>query len=312
MPRQVRRPEPAEVGAAHKVIAAHLGPTPVIGGDEMVLKLESLQPTGSFKVRGALNALAHLGPDVQIVTASAGNHALGVGHAARLLGREATVVVAENASPAKLSALRRFPVRLIQTGHSYDDAEEYALNHADEGAYYLSGYNDPAVIAGQGTIGIELADQMDGPLTVVCGIGGGGLASGLALWAADRPDVRVVGVELAVSTAVSAATRAGHHVDVEVGRSIADGMAGGVEPGSVTIDIIRDHVSELVTVTEAEIRAALRHLAGSYGVVAEGAGAVPVAALLSDKVDVRGRAVAIVTGRNIALPVYAEILAGQG
>lgn len=312
--RAVSPPTPGDLDAAWSTVREHLVATPVDLGagtaEDPVLKLESLQPTGSFKIRGALNALGTLDPGVRVVTASAGNHGLGVAFAARVLGCQATVVVATTASRAKVDQLRRLGVDLVETGTSYDDAEAHALGLAAEGARFLSGYNDPAVIAGQGTIGLELDEQLPGPLTIVCGVGGGGLASGLGLWASGRPDVRVVGVEAEVSTAVSAAVAAGHQVSVPVGETLADGMAGNIEPGSVTVDLVAHYVDELVTVSEAEIRSAICFLAGERGYVAEGAGAVPVAALRAGKVAVRGRPVAVVSGRNIALPTLAAVLAG--
>jgi threonine dehydratase len=310
--RQVRRPQRSDLEAAWEVIRSRLAPTPLgaAAGPGLLLKLESLQPTGSFKVRGAINALAALDPTVDVVTASAGNHGLGVAFAAALLRRKATVVVPGNASPAKVAAIRGFPVTLVEAGHSYDDAEARALELAELGGHYLSPYNDPHVIAGQGTIGCELADQVTGPMTVVCPVGGGGIAAGLGLWASQRDDAVIVGVEAEASRAVSAAVRAGRQVDVVVGDTIADGVSGNIEPGSVTAGIIRDHVESLVSVTEAEIRAAIRHLAASHGIVAEGAGALAVAAVLAGKVPARHRLVALVTGRNIALATLADVLAG--
>jgi threonine dehydratase len=308
--RRVAPPSAADLDAAWDVVRAHLTPTPV-DLDGLALKLESLQPTGSFKVRGALAALAATAPDRPVVTASAGNHALGIAYAARALGRTATVVTATTASPAKVDALRAFGVELVRFGDSYDDAEAHAIALAGRGALYVSAYNDTHVIAGQATLGRELDSQLDGPLTVVCGVGGGGLAAGLGLWAAGRPEVRIVGVEAAGSTAVSAAVAAGRQVDVVVGPTLADGMAGNVEPGSVTLDLVAAHVSALVTVTEPELRAAIRYLAQRRGYVAEGAGAAAVAAVLAGKVPEHGRTVAVVSGRNIALPVLASVLAGE-
>ncbi|MFD0657254.1 pyridoxal-phosphate dependent enzyme [Thermocatellispora tengchongensis] len=258
-----------------------------------------------------MSALSRVPAGVRVVTASAGNHALGIAHAGRILGRPATVVVPETASPAKVDRLRRLGVDLVVTGATYDEAERHAQELAEAGAHYLSAYNDPHVIAGQATIGRELDAQLAGsrgPVTVVCPIGGGGLASGLGLWAAGRPDVRVVGVEAAASTAVSAAVAAGHQVPVEVGPTIADGLAGNIEPGSVTVDLIARHVHSLVTVEEHEIHAALAHLATARGYVAEGAGAAAVAALLTGKVQGEGTHVAIVSGRNITPETLAASL----
>jgi threonine dehydratase len=311
--RQVRRPSPDDVAAAWEVIGPALTPTPVdaTAGQGLLLKLESLQPTGSFKVRGALNALAAVGPDVRVVAASAGNHGLGVAYASSLLGRHATVVVPENASRAKIAALGEFPVALERAGQSYDEAEAYALElAAADGNYYLSGYNDPFVIGGQGTIGCELAGQVDGEVTIVCGAGGGGLASGLGLWASGVPGARVVAVETEQSTALSAAVRAGGVVPVTVGATLADGLAGNLEPGSVTVDVVRDHVAALITVSEGEIASAIRYLVSAHGIVAEGSGAAPVAAVLAGKVPGNGgQVVAVVSGRNVTAETLASILA---
>ena len=311
--RAVRRPTVDDVRAAVATVAAHLPPTPLVRDPDgerpqLHLKLEVLQPTGSFKVRGALNALSRVERGRDVVTASAGNAGLGLAWAAARLGRPVTVVVPGNASAAKVVALRRFPVELVQVGTSYDDAEAEALRRAQAGAYYLSSYNDPAVIAGQGTIGFELDAQLDGPCTVVASVGGGGLAAGLALWAGTRADVRVVGVEAEASQAVSAAVQAGRVVDVEVGPTLADGMAGGIEQGCATVEVVRDGVAQLVTVTEPEIAAGIRYLLTRHGLLAEGAGAVPVAAVLAGKVDGDGAVVAVISGRNIALPLLARVL----
>lgn len=292
--RKVRIPTVEDAAAARQAVS--LPPSPVDIAADVVLKLESLQPTGSFKVRGGWNALAQAPAGAQVVAASAGNHALGIAYAARALDRPVTVVLPTNASEAKVSRLREFGVDLVQVGTSVDEAEAYAVGL---NAHYISPYNDAYVIAGQSTVGFELDAQVAGPLTVVCGVGGGGLAAGLGLWASTRPDVRVVGVEAAASTAISAAVAAGHQVPVSVGATLADGLAGNIEPGSVTVDVIGQFVSELLTVTEDELAAGLRYLLFQRGYVAEGAGAAAVAAVLAGKVTAHGRTVAVVSGRNI-------------
>jgi len=316
--RASRMPSAADMLSAATVVRAQLAPTPVVptaAGRDAVLKLECLQPTGSFKVRGALAALAGLPEAARaagVVAASAGNHALGVAYAATRLAVPATVVVPATASPAKVAGLRRFEVRLVQHGDGYAEAEECALELAAHGARYVSPHNDPHVIAGQASIAAELRDQVDGPLTVVAPVGGGGLVAGLSLWAANRRDVRVVGVEAESSRAVSAAVAAGRVVKVEVGPTLADGLAGNLEPGSITPAIIAEHTHALTFVSETEIRRAVRFLAAQHGLVVEGAGAVAVAALLAGKVEPPGRVAALVTGRNIALPALANVLAEEG
>lgn len=306
--RPVDRPERGDVAAARRRIAAHVRRTPLVESAELgaLLKLETLQPTGSFKVRGAFAALTQLPPGTRVVTASAGNHGLGVAHAAATLGLDATVVVPATASTAKLAALARYQARLVRHGATYDEAERHALAL---GGCYVSPYNDPAVIAGQGTIAVELADALDGPCTVVCPLGGGGLASGVALWASGVPGMRVVAVESEGSAAMRAALDAGGLVPIPLHPTLADGLGGNIEPGSVTYELVRDHVDDVVVVREEEIEAAIRHLAECHGLVVEGAGAVAVAALLAGKVDARGgRPVALVTGRNIAADTLARLL----
>jgi len=314
----VRTPTTDDLERAVQVVRRYLRPTPLDEGlepSEPLLKLESMQPTGSFKVRGALNALTNVDPDTPVVTASAGNHGLGMAFAARRLGRPVTVVVSTKASPAKVEALRRLGTEPVQIGTTIEDAEAHAMELAQSGAHYISPYNDPDVIAGQGTIGPELAEQMalddqtGAPLTVVSPIGGGGLTSGLGLWASTRPDVRLVGVESELSTPVSTAIRAGRWAEIEIGPTIADGLSGNVERGSVTLELIGRQADQLLTVSEAEIRDAMRWLASRRGLIAEGAGATALAAVLAGKVDAEGRVVALVSGRNIALPLYAAQLA---
>jgi threonine dehydratase len=311
--RHVAAPTPADLDAAAAVVGAHLVPTPLVPapalGDGVHLKLETLQPTGSFKVRGALAALSRAGGDGRVVTASAGNAGLGVAWAASVLGLHATVVVAETASPAKVAALRALPVELIQHGADYDEAEAHALTL--QGATYVSSYNDTGVIAGQSTIGRELDVQLPGALTVAAPLGGGSLASGLGLWASGRAGARVIGVESERSRAMSTALAAGRIVPVDVGETLADGLAGNLEPGAVTFAIVRDHVAAVEQASEGEIEEAIRFLARAHGIVAEGAGATAVAAVMAGRVAPAAEQplVVVVTGRNIALPRLAAVLA---
>jgi threonine dehydratase len=316
--RSVAAPSEAELAAARAAVAARLEPTPLVRapglGEDVWLKLESLQPTGSFKVRGALAALSALAPGEAVVTASAGNHGLGVAWAATALGRRATVVVPANASPAKLAALERFDVALERVGSSYDDAEARALALAGEGAVYVSPYNDPRVIAGQATIGSEIDAALGGgALTVVTPLGGGGLASGLGLWSSTRAGgrARVVAIEAERSRAFRTALDAGAITPFTPSATLADGLGGNLEPGSVTFPLVRDHVDEVLCSAEPEIEDAVRVLASAAGVVAEGAAACAAAAVLAGRVRAQGGAplVLVVTGRNIARARLAEILA---
>jgi threonine dehydratase len=311
--RAVAAPGPEDLAAAAAVVAARLAPTPLVPapalGADVHLKLETLQPTGSFKVRGGLAALARVGPGGSVVTASAGNAGIGIAWAASALGMHATIVVPETASPAKVAALRGLPVELIRHGADYDAAEAHALTLA--GATYVSSYNDTGVIAGQSTIGRELDVQLPGPLVVAAPLGGGSLASGLGLWASGRAGARVIAVEAERSPAFGTALAAGRITPFEVGDTLADGLAGNLEPGAVTFSLVRDHVAAVEQVSETEIEEAIRFLARAHGIVAEGAGAAAVAGVLAGRVP-SGDAplVAVVSGRNIALPRLAEVLAG--
>jgi threonine dehydratase len=321
----VRVPDASEVAAAAAVVRRHLAVTPVIPapglGRDVWLKLESLQPTGSFKVRGALVAVTAAlarDPRAVIVTASAGNHGLGIAFAADRLGASATIVVPANASEAKQAAIERFSVALVRHGTSYEEAEAHALALAlalaEAGARFVSPYNDPDVIAGQGTILAELLDQVPDLAMVVTPVGGGGLASGLGLAATTAREarggaLRIVGAEAEQSPAFRTALDAGKPVAIDPGPTLADGLAGNFEEGSVTFDLVRRGVADVVTVTEAEIANAMRFLAREHGLVAEGSGAVGVAALLAHKVEATtGATVAIVTGRNIAATTLAGVL----
>ena len=303
---------PAHLARAHEVVAAALPATPLVRstglGQGVLLKLESFQPTGSFKVRGALAALAAAGDGIGVVTASSGNHALGVAWAAERLGISATLVVPVSTSPAKLDTLRRFQATVVIHGDGYEHAERHARSLATGGLRYVSASSNPDVIAGQATIGAELLAQLPGPLTVVCGVGGGALASGLGLVASASGRMSVIGVEAAASLAMSTAVNAGVVIPVEVGKTLADGLAGNLELGIITVDLIRQHVGRLISVTEEQIADAIRYLAREHGIVAEGSGAASVAAILAGAIPVNGQTVAIITGRNITFQALADVL----
>lgn len=302
--------------AASAVVSRHLQVTPVVPapglGRRVVLKLETLQPTGSFKVRGALVAVSNAigrDPDGVVVAASAGNHGLGVAFAADLLGARAIVVVPETASEAKVAALERFPASLVRHGGSYDEAEAYALALAVEGRHFISPYNDPDVIAGQGTIGLELLDQVPDLSAIVAPVGGGGLVAGLGLAVAERTRRRVIGVGAERSPALRAWVETGKAAPVEVGPTLADGLAGNLEAGSVTVELVRRHVDDLLDATEEEIGQAVRFLATEHGLVAEGSAAAAVAAILSGRLAAGPGATAVVlTGRNISRAALAGVL----
>jgi threonine dehydratase len=283
-------------------------------GERVSLKLETVQPTGSFKVRGGLAAVAATlatDPARAVVGSSAGNHGLGLAYAAAQLKADVTVVVPRLASAAKVSALQQFDVHLVQHGEGYSEAESLALELAErDGSRYVSPYNDPDVIAGQGTIARELLEQVPNLGTVVVPAGGGGLIAGLTLGLAGA-GVTVIGVESVASPSVSSALAAGGIVPVTVTPTLADGLAGNLEDGAVTIDILLRHHVPVVTVTEADIRSAMAYAVQQLGLVLEGAGAVGVAAMRAGLIPVNAdgkETVVLLTGRNIAPALLTEVL----
>jgi len=304
--------------AAWKAARRFLAVTPVVGapqlGSAVSVKVETFQPTGSFKVRGGLAAVSatlEAEPGRAVVASSAGNHGLGLAYAASKLGAQVTVVVPTGASAAKVSALQRFDLRLVLHGEGYRDAETHALElAARDGSRYVSPYNDPDVIAGQSTVARELQEQVPNLGTVVVPCGGGGLLSGVIL-GLEGTSVRIVGVESEASPSMSTALSAGAIVPIDVEPTVADGLAGNLEPGAVTVDIALAHGVEVLTVSEADIRSAMAFSASKMGLVLEGAGAVGIAALRAGVVvpDADGReTVVLLTGRNVAPKLLSEVL----
>ncbi len=279
-------------------------------GVNAYLKLENLQRTGSFKIRGAFNHLLTLDEEERargVVAASAGNHALGVAEAVSQLGVRATLVVPKSGSPAKIAALRRYPpayVELLVEGTDYDEAEALAIRLARESQlHFVSPYNDPQVMAGQGTIGLEILQDLPDVDAILVPVGGGGLITGIGLWAKTvNPQIRVIGLESTASPQMRAAFDAGHLVTVPVQDSLADGIAGNIEPGSPMYDLARQYVDEIALVEESEIAQAMIWYIEHHHLIVEGAGAVVLAALLNRRIDgIGGKTVAaVLTGRNVS------------
>jgi threonine dehydratase len=269
------------------------------------LKLETLQPTFSYKIRGALNAVACVaqpdGAPSALVTASAGNHGRALAVAARDAGLTLTVYVSEHAPRTKRDAIRATGVELVPC-RDYDEAERRAKEHAAQGgAQYISPYSHPDVIAGAGTVGLEIVEDWPEVDTIVVPVGGGGLISGIAI-AARETSTQVVGVEVEASCPFTRSLAAGRIVEIDVQPTLADGLAGNLDPDTITFDIVRTLVSRIVLVGEADLRAAMAGLVMHERLIAEGAGAAGVAALLAGGIDAgtRERRVAIVlSGANV-------------
>jgi threonine dehydratase len=281
----------------------------------VLVKLECLQITGAFKIRGALAAIdaAHReDPRGAVITSSAGNHGLGIAHAASILGVPATVVVPANASLAKVKKLRRYDIELIEFGSSYDDAQRHALELADRRSIrFISPFNDANVIAGQATAFDEMLLQAPEIEHVVVPVGGGGLVSGVLLSRErnGRGDVRVTGVQPVASSAMYHVLRGVPMSEIVHRPTIADGLAGGGNEGAITNELIARHEVPIVLVEERAIRCAVREAAEVNGLVFEGSAAAPYAAItLNLMSDSSSRIGFIASGRNISHELLVELL----
>ena len=279
---------------------------------DVFLKLECFQLTGSFKLRGAMAKLSTLTEQERsrgVLTVSAGNHGLAVAHCSEVLGLDATIIVPESASRAKVNSIRRYPVTLIERGATYDDAERAArVMELESGKTFVSPYNDCEVIAGQGTIGLEILEDLPNIDSVVVPVGGGGLLAGVAIAVkAIAPQVKVYGAEPAVSPTMTAALEAGRIIEIEEDRTIADGCAGNIEPGSMTFPIIQRLVDGMILVSEDEIRHAVTGVAREEHLMIEGSAAVAVAALSYQRLDGQ-RLAAVISGRNISFELFREVI----
>jgi threonine dehydratase len=283
-------------------------------GTNAFLKLENLQMTGAFKERGALNKLLGLSLEERargLITASAGNHAQGVAYHAGRLGVAATIVMPETTPIMKVANTRAHGARIVLHGSSYDEAYAEARRlESAEGLTFVHPFDDAAVIAGQGTIALEILEQVPDVEAIVVPVGGGGLVSGIAAAAkALRPKVRIIGVEAEVLPCLLAAVEAGHPVTLEPATTVADGIAVK-RAGDLTLEHVRALVDEIVTVSEEEIASAILYLLEKEKTVAEGAGAVGVAALMQRRIrGLEGRRVAaVVSGGNIDVNLVARII----
>jgi threonine dehydratase len=319
MIRPVSPPTSDQLKRARDIVAHYLEPTPTVSilvrGRKVFVKLESLQVTGSFKIRGALaavDAAQRDDPHGAVITASAGNHGLGIAHASMLLGVRATVVVPANASVAKVKKLSTYDIELIQFGSSYDDAQAHAKDLAEQRAIrFISPFNDSDVVAGQSTVFDEMLRQAPEIEHVVVSVGGGGLISGTLLSrdAQGRSDIRVTGVQPEESSALYHVLRGASMADVVHHPTIADGLAGGGDDGAITNEIVAKSGIDLVLVPEVEIRHAVREIAETNGLVMEGSAAASYAAIAANRVDdATSRVGFIASGRNISHELLLELL----
>ncbi|MDE5978281.1 MAG: threonine ammonia-lyase [Turicibacter sp.] len=282
-------------------------------GGNVYLKLENLQQSGSFKIRGAYNKMVHLSEEEKacgVVASSAGNHAQGVAISASKLGIKSTIVMPKSAPFAKINATRKYGGEVVLNGEIYDQAYQKALEIQKEtGAVFVHPFNDPYVIAGQGTIGLELLKEQPDLDVVLVPIGGGGIASGVALAIKTmNPKIKVIGVQSESAPSMYESIQTGHIESIHVDRTIADGIAVG-QPGDLTFPLIQKYVDEIMIVSETEISKAFLLLLETCNLVCEGAGAVTVAALLSKQLDLKDKKVgAILSGGNIDINLIESII----
>lgn len=282
-------------------------------GNKVFFKLENLQKTGSFKVRGALNKIMHLTEEEKargVIASSAGNHAQGVALGATNLGIKSTIVMPGTAPLSKVMATRGYGAEVVQVGTVYDDAYKKACEiQAETGATFLHPFDDPYVIAGQGTIGMEIIEDLEDVDMVIVPIGGGGIASGIAKAVKSlKPSVKMVGVEAENAASMLEAVKQGCPCTIKTTPTIADGIAVA-RAGQLTCEMIRDYVDEIVTVSEDDIARAILFLMEKGKVVAEGAGATPVAALLAGKIKEQGQNICcVISGGNSDINMIERII----
>ena len=312
----------SDIQEARRILSGVIIPTPVLADDLLSrdigarahLKAECLQRAGSFKIRGAFNKISRLTDDEKergVITASAGNHAQGVALAAQLNGVRSTIVLPVHAPLTKVMATREFGGDVILHGATFDEAVAYSRElQAERGYTYVHAFDDEHIVAGQGTIGLEIVESLPEISTVVVPIGGGGLISGIAIALKTlRPNVRIVGVQSQSVSWVKPSLVAGHAVIPTPKPTLADGLAVKT-PGELTLPIIREYVDEIIEVSDDEVAQGIFHCVQNSHLVVEGAGAAGVAALLSKKVAVRPDETicAVLCGGNIDANLLARVL----
>lgn len=314
-------PQSISAKHAYRLIKKYIRATPMeecrtlseMTRGRIFLKMEHWQKTGSFKVRGALNRLFTLAPEQKargVITASAGNHGLGIAFASEICGVKARIVLPVNAAATKVHMLNQFGVEIIQAGRDYDEAEDVAHQiERDCRLTFVSGFDDPEIISGQGTIALEILNAIPDPDVILVPIGGGGLISGIAITVKERkPNVKIIGVQSEASPAMHRAWQMNMVVETPIDETIADGLAGRlVSP--LVLETVNKYVDDIVIVSEQEIIQSIRFLLQQHHTLAEGAAAVSVAALSSGKIDVEGKTcVAVLTGRNIDFEMVRRVI----
>ncbi|XDZ66482.1 hydroxyectoine utilization dehydratase EutB [Alphaproteobacteria bacterium LSUCC0684] len=318
------QPDLSDILKARKAISGVADQTPLIpspffsgrAGGDFLLKLENMQPIGAFKIRGAMTAVNALPADARgVICCSTGNHGRGVAYAARMRGLPAVICMSSLVPEVKVEGIKALGADVRIIGESQDDA--WALSEQlarEEGLVEISPFDDPHVIAGQGTIGLEILESRPDLETLIVPVSGGGLIGGIALAAKTiKPSISVIGVSMDRGAAMHASLAAGKPVDVDEVASLADSLGGGIGADNrYTLDLCQRYVDELLLVSEEEIYHAMQALFYEDRIVAEGACVVGLAALLSGKLPgLKTPAAAIITGRNLNMKIFADIIEGR-
>ncbi len=314
----------AGVGAAAGRVAGLLAPTPLqhspvlsgLVGTPVHLKCEHVQPTGSFKVRGAANALTllHAEGHARVITASTGNHGMAAAHVGALLGVRVEVHVPQGTEPVKRRGLEALGAAIVTVLGDSSDAERHARATAQRtGLPYLSPYNDPAVVCGQGTVALEILEQLPDVAAVYASVGGGGLLSGMgAALAGPAPGAAVVGCWPSAAPTLLRCIEAGRFVEVVEHPTVSDGTAGGIERGAITVDLAARVIDRAVEVSEPAILEAMRILLDSDRWIVEGAAAVALAGAMADSARPDGPIVVVLCGRNLGPEVARQAFGPTG
>ncbi|MER8519578.1 hydroxyectoine utilization dehydratase EutB [Mesorhizobium sp. M0644] len=315
----------SDIRAARERIAGKIERTPTVPsrslsqhlGAPVYLKLEHRQTTGAFKLRGASNAIASLTDEERargVVAASTGNHGRALAYAARLQGIHATICMSRLVPQNKLDEIRRLGAEIRIVGNSQDDAQrEVERLVAEEGLIMLPPFDHPAIVAGQGTLGLEIIEQVPDAALVLVPLSGGGLAAGVAAAVKGvSPATKVMGVSMARGAAMKASLDAGHSVLVEELPTLADSLGGGIGlDNRLTFSMCRDLLDDVILLSEDEIATGIRHAYEQEREIVEGAGAVGIAAVLAGKVRASGPTVLVLSGRNIDMTLHRKIICGE-
>jgi len=312
----------ADIFAAAQVLRGVADCTPMVpspfmsgrSGHEFLLKLENMQPIGAFKLRGAVNAVAGVAEAAGVTCCSTGNHGRGVAYAARERGMRAVICMSSLVPQAKVDGIKALGAEVRIVGQSQDDALAEAQRLvAEEGLVEISPFDDPLVIAGQGTIGLEILSKRPDIETILVPLSGGGLAAGVACAAkAIKPDIRVIGITMDRGAAMYQSLRAGHPVEVEELPSLADSLGGGIGmDNKLSFPMCRDLLDDTILVTEEDIYHAMQVLFHEDRIVAEGACVVGLAAVLSGRITLSGPTATVITGRNLDMDMFTRIVSGR-